>query len=87
MASTRPCSPIAESPESVQRAEMEAALYLDDQGALTGEPLFEGAFTDASRFVWAMKPDAWIYARIETPGRTYSAAELESMRKEDEGEI
>ena len=66
---------------------MEASLYLDTQGVLTGEPIFTGQFTDACRLVWSLTPIARRYARIESGGWTYPAGELESMPAEDLGEI
>jgi hypothetical protein len=62
----------------------EATLYLD-HGAVKGGPLFIGRFTTAVKMAWAMEATARACARIETPAWVYDAAQLESMRKEDEG--
>jgi hypothetical protein len=63
----------------------EASLYVDDGGALQGDALFVGPFTDAVKMVWAMQPVARSYARIVTPDWVYEAGQLECMRREDEG--
>jgi hypothetical protein len=65
----------------------QASLYVDDGGALQGDPLFVGPFTDAVKMVWAMETVARGYARIVTAEWTYEAAQLECMRLEDEGPI
>jgi hypothetical protein len=66
----------------------EASLYLDtDGGGLIGEAIFAGSFVDACKLVWALTPVARTYVRIETADASYDAAQLESMRCEDEGRI
>jgi hypothetical protein len=65
----------------------EASLYVDDGGALQGDPLFVGPFTDAVKMVWAMETVPRSYARIVTANWVYEAGQLECMRREDEGEL
>jgi hypothetical protein len=62
-----------------------ASLYVDDSGALQGDALFVGPFTDAVKMVWAMPAASRLSARIVTPDWVYEAGQLECMRREDEG--
>jgi hypothetical protein len=64
----------------------QATLYLDHE-ALEGQSFFKGSFVRAVKLVWKMEPAARAYARIETPDWSYGAAQIEDMRREDEGEI
>jgi hypothetical protein len=53
----------------------------------TGVPIFRGPFTDACKFVWGMPPDERAGVSVLEGDVVYDAAQLESMRGEDEGEI
>jgi hypothetical protein len=64
-----------------------ASLYVDDGGALQGDALFVGPFTDAVKMVWAMPAASRLKVQIVTPDWVYEAAQLEDMRREDEGAV
>jgi hypothetical protein len=64
-----------------------ASLYVDDGGALQGDALFVGPFTDAVKMVWVMPAASRLRARVVTPDWVYEAAHLEDMRREDEGGV
>jgi hypothetical protein len=64
----------------------EAALYVDDNGALSG-PLFRGPFVSACKMAWAMEPTARTYVRIETASHIYGAGQLEDMRHRGQTEL
>jgi len=59
----------------------EAALYL----AMFGEPIFVGSFAAARKMAGTLEPAGRPYARIETSDRTYDAAQLAVMLREEEG--
>jgi hypothetical protein len=53
----------------------------------TGVPILRGAFEDACKFVWSMPADERAGVCLIEGDVVYDAAQLESMRREDLGEI
>jgi hypothetical protein len=62
----------------------EACLYVD-LGASAGKPLFAGSFADMCKMFVVMPAASRSHTRIVTAERTYHAAQLEALRREDEG--
>ena len=64
----------------------EATVRIDTGGG-TRRTAMTGTFADACKLVWAMPADRRALASIVTPEWTYTAAEVEGLRMEDEGEV
>ena len=53
----------------------------------TGTPVFRSSFVEACKFAWSMPAEERAGAYIVVGEMTYALTDLESMRREDEGEI